>query len=111
MGNKEAKFKQTFEEIDTSGDKKVSFTELANYVNPINNEKVGEVFFEEFTEEELKEFSQELITLGENNDGKLSFEEFLEAINDNETMKKFIDRCQMPNQMKAMQNDYLFRIM
>ena len=50
MGHKAAKFKQTFEEIDTSGDKKVSFTELANYINPINNEKVGEEFFGEFTD-------------------------------------------------------------
>ena len=31
MGNKEAKFKEIFEEIDTSGDGKVSFDELAVY--------------------------------------------------------------------------------
>ena len=32
MGNKEAKFKEMFEEIDTSGDGKVSFNELAVFI-------------------------------------------------------------------------------
>ena len=32
MGNKEAKFKKIFEEIDTSGDCKVSIDELFNFL-------------------------------------------------------------------------------
>ena len=32
MGNKEAKFKKIFEEIDTSGDCKVSLDELINFL-------------------------------------------------------------------------------
>ena len=93
MGSKESKLKKAFEEIDTSGDKKVSVQELADYIDPNENEKVGEVLFKEFSREERKEFKRELMTLGindKNSDGKLSFEEFKEAIKDNETMKKFI---------------------
>merc|ERR1712179_527457 len=86
MGNKEGKFKKAFEEIDTSGDKKVSIQELVNYFDP-NKSNIKELF-EESTEEELAQFSQELMKIGGNdvnNDGKLSFEEFMEALKENET--------------------------
>ena len=92
MGNKEAKIKKVFEEIDTSGDEKISVTELVNYLEPKKNEKVGEVI-SKLTKEERGELSSELMTLGKcdkNNDGKLSFEEFMAAIKEKETMKKFI---------------------
>ena len=32
MGNNEAKFKEIFEDIDTSGDKKLCFNELDNFL-------------------------------------------------------------------------------
>ena len=94
MGSKESKLKKAFEEIDTSGNGDgVSPQELADYIDPNKNDKVGEVLFKEFSREERKEFKRELMTLGindKNKDGKLSFEEFKEAIKDNEKMKKFI---------------------
>ena len=45
MGNKEAKFKKVFEEIDMNGDHKVSFFELAAFI--ISPKAVHEL--EEFT--------------------------------------------------------------
>jgi hypothetical protein len=44
MGNKEAKFKQAFEEIDTSKDHKVSARECMIFMDPEKNPKVGEIF-------------------------------------------------------------------
>ena len=91
MGHKESKFKKVFEDIDTSGDKKVSLQELVNYFDPNRNEIKG--LFEGSTVEELAEFSQELMKISENDknkDGKLSFKEFMEAMKNNEIMGKFI---------------------
>ena len=91
MGHKNCKFKKAFEEIDTSGDGKVSLQELVNYFDP--NREEMKVLFEESTVDELAEFSQELMKIGKNdsnNDGKLSFKEFMEAIKENEIMRKFI---------------------
>ena len=62
MGHKESKFKKVFEDIDTSGDKKVSLQELVNYFDPNRNEIKG--LFEGSTVEELAEFSQELMKKG-----------------------------------------------
>ena len=93
MGNKEGKFKKTFEEIDTSGDKKVTIQELVNYYNPSKDNI--KALFEGSTTEELSEFSQELMKIGncdKNDDGKLSYKEFMEAIKENETMRKFIEK-------------------
>ena len=45
MGNREAKFKKVFEEIDMNGDHKVSFFELAAFI--ISPKAVHEL--EEFT--------------------------------------------------------------
>ena len=44
MGNKEAKFKQAFEEIDTSKDHKVSAREFMSFMDPEKNPKVEEIF-------------------------------------------------------------------
>ena len=91
MGNKEGKFKKAFEEIDTSGDKTVSIQELAKYFDPSKDNT--KALFEESNEDELAQLSQELMKIGDcdkNNDGKLTFEEFMEAIKENDTMKKFI---------------------
>ena len=44
MGNKEAKFKQAFEEIDTSKDHKVSAREFMIFMDPEKNPKVEEIF-------------------------------------------------------------------
>jgi len=93
MGNKEAKFKKAFEDIDTSGDKKISIKELADYIDMSKNEKVGEVLFKHFSREERNEFKRELMTIGvndKNNDGKLTFEEFKEVIKDNDKIRKFV---------------------
>ena len=44
MGNKEAKFKKVFEEIDASGDGRVSLDELENFLDIDQNPKIMEVF-------------------------------------------------------------------
>ena len=93
MGSKESKLKKAFEEIDTSGDKKVSVQELADFIDTNKNEKAGEILFKDFSKKEREEFKRELMSLGlndKNNDGKLSFEEFKEAIKDNDKFKEFV---------------------
>ena len=91
MGSKESKLKEAFEEIDTSGDKKVSVQELMDFIKR-NDEKAIEIF-KDFSKKEQDEFIQELKSLGlndKNMDGKLSFEEFKEAIKDNDKFKEFV---------------------
>ena len=93
MGSKESKLKKAFEEIDTSGDKKVSVQELADFIDTNKNEKAGEILFKDFSKKEREEFKRELMSLGlndKNNDGKLSFEEFKEAIKDNDKFEEFV---------------------
>merc|ERR1712038_2139639 len=78
---------------DTSGDKKVSVQELADFIDTNKNEKAGEILFKDFSKKEREEFKRELMSLGlndKNNDGKLSFEEFKEAIKDNDKFKEFV---------------------
>merc|ERR1711974_467075 len=94
MGNNEAKFEKVFEEIDTSGDG-ISPEELADYIDPIKNDKAKEVLDREFPilgdQIELNMVIRDSIGKNDQNrDGKLSFEEFKEALKDNENMKKFI---------------------
>ena len=82
MGNKEAKFKKMYEEIDISGNGEVDFKELAAFI--ISDKVV----------EELKEFSNEDFSAIEKEfneiDGKLTFEEFMEAMKKNKTISKLI---------------------
>ena len=91
MGSKESKLKEAFEEIDTSGDKKVSVQELMDFIKR-NDEKAIEIF-KDFSKKEQDEFIQELQSIGLNDknlDGKLSFEEFKEAIKNNDKFEVFI---------------------
>ena len=91
MGSKESKLKEAFEEIDTSGDKKVSVQELMDFIKR-NDEKAIEIF-KDFSKKEQDEFIKELESLGLNDknlDGKLSFEEFKEAIKNNDKFEVFI---------------------
>ena len=72
MGSKESKLKEAFEEIDTSGDKKVSVQELMDFIKR-NDEKAIEIF-KDFSKKEQDEFIKELESLGLNDknlDGKL----------------------------------------
>ena len=82
MGNKEAKFKKMYKEIDISGNGEVDFKELAAFI--ISDKAV----------EELKEFSNEDFSAIEKEfneiDGKLTFEEFMEAMKKNKTISKLI---------------------
>ena len=55
MGSKESKLKEAFEEIDTSGDKKVSVQELMDFTKR-NDEKAIEIF-KDFSKKEQDEFS------------------------------------------------------
>jgi len=87
MGNKEAKFKEMFEEIDTSGDGKVSFNELAVFI--VSPKAVNQLKM--LTWEEIAEVENEFNIMDENDlDGKLTFEEFLQGMKENKTMKKLI---------------------
>ena len=91
MGSKESKLKEAFEEIDTSGDKKVSVQELMDFIKR-NDEKAIEIF-KDFSKKEQDEFIKELESLGlsdKNLDGKLSFEEFKEAIKNSDKFEVFI---------------------
>ena len=90
MGNNKAKFKKLCEEIDTSGDKKVSGQELLNFFDSDHNNKAGEVF-EEFSKDELMLVLEELTTLVEDDiDVKLRYEQFMDGIKDKEILKNFI---------------------
>ena len=74
MGNKEAKFKEMFEEIDTSGDGKVSFNELAVFI--VSPKAANQLKM--LTWEEIAKVENEFNIMDENDqDGKLTFEEFL----------------------------------
>merc|ERR1712008_113442 len=86
------KFKKVFEDIDKSGDKKVSPQELGDF---LNTEKANEILHKKMSNEELQELAQEVGTLDandKNEDGKLSFEEFKETINakENDKFRNFI---------------------
>ena len=82
MGNKEAKFKKMYEEIDISGNGEVGFNELAAFI--ISDKVVEEL--KEFSDEDFLAIEKELNEI----DGKLTFEEFMEAMKKNETISKLI---------------------
>jgi len=89
MGNKTAKFKKMFEEIDTGGDGTVSFHELGEFLATDR----ASAILAELTDEE-SEIVEEYINendQGENeSEAKLTFEQFLELMKENETMQKLI---------------------
>ena len=92
MGSTESKLKKVFEDIDKSGDKKVSTQELSDF---LNSKKATEILFNNFSCDELEELAQEVETLDandKNEDGYYSFEEFKDAINakENDKFKNFI---------------------
>merc|ERR1712086_627698 len=90
MGNKTAKFKKMFEEIDTGGDGCVSFHELGEFLATDR----ATAILAELTEEEseiVEEYINENDEEGENeSEAKLTFEQFLELMKENETMQKLI---------------------
>ena len=82
MRNKEAKFKKMYKEIDISGNGEVDFKELAAFI--ISDKVVEEL--KEFSNEDFSAIEKELNEI----DGKLTFEEFMEAMKKNETISKLI---------------------
>merc|ERR1711934_43779 len=87
MGNKEAKFKKMYEEIDISGNGEVSFNELAAFI--ISDKVVEEL--KEFSAEDISAIEKEFNEMDEADvDGKLTFEEFMEAMKKNKTISKLI---------------------
>ena len=87
MGNKEAKFKKMYEEIDISGNGEVDFKELAAFI--ISDKVVEEL--KEFSDEDISAIEKEFNEMEEADvDGKLTFEEFMEAMKKNKTISKLI---------------------
>lgn len=87
MGNKEAKFKEMFEEIDKSGDGRVSFNELAEFI--VSPKAVNQLIM--LTEEEIAEVENEFNIMDNNDsDGKMTYDEFLQNMKENKTMQKLI---------------------
>ena len=87
MGLRNAKYKKMFEEIDTSGDGQVSFNELSEFM--ATPKAVSEL--KDLNDEEL-EIVESFINDGDpdNQNAKMSFEEFLQLMRDNETMSRLI---------------------
>ena len=80
MGNKKAKFKKMYKEIDKSGNGEVGFNELAAFI--ISNKVVKEL--KEFSNEDISAIEKEFNEMDEADaDGKLTFEEFMEAMKKN----------------------------
>ena len=93
MGNKEGKFKKVFEEIDASGDGRVSRHELAKFLDIDQNPRIMEVFFADgkLDNAEIKVIAEGVAKIRENDkdgDGKLTFDEFVLAMKANEKMNK-----------------------
>merc|ERR1711956_107109 len=89
MGNKTAKFKKMFEEIDTGGDGCVSFHELGEFLATDR----ATAILAELTEEEseiVEEYINENDESENESEAKLTFEQFLELMKENETMQKLI---------------------
>ena len=87
MGLKNAKYKKMFEEIDTSGDGQVSFNELSEFM--ATPKAVSEL--QDLTDEELQNV-ESFVNDGNRDDpnAKMSFEDFLQLMRDNETMSKLV---------------------
>merc|ERR1711935_469057 len=93
MGNKEGKFKKVFEEIDASGDGRVSLDELENFLDIDQNPRIMEVFLADgkLDNAEIKVIAEGVAKIRENDkdgDGKLTFDEFVRAMKANEKMNK-----------------------
>merc|ERR1712129_644006 len=93
MGNKEGKFKNVFEEIDASGDGRVSLDELENFLDIDQNPRIMEVFLADgkLDNAEIKVIAEGVSKIRENDtdgDGKLTFDEFVRAMKANEKMNK-----------------------
>merc|ERR1712008_521589 len=93
MGNKEGKFKKVFEEIDASGDGRVSLDELENFLDIDQNPRIMEVFLADgkLDYAEIKVIAEGVAKIRENDkdgDGKLTFDEFVRAMKANEKMNK-----------------------
>ena len=82
MGNKEAKFKKMYKEIDIFGNGEVDFKELAAFI--ISDKVVEEL--KEFSDEDFSAMEKEFNEI----EGKLTFEEFMEAMKKNKTISKLI---------------------
>ena len=76
MGVNESKIKKAFEEIDTSGDKKLDADELANF---LRSPRGGEVL-SQFSRQDQEEFIVELLIITAMFDGKFTFEQFKIAV-------------------------------
>ena len=76
-----------FEEIDTSGDGQVSFNELSEFM--ATPKAVSEL--QDLNDEEL-EIVESFINDGDpdNQNAKMSFEEFLQVMRDNQTMSRLV---------------------
>ena len=87
MGLKNAKYKKMFEEIDTSCDGLVSFNELSEFM--ATPKAVSEL--QDLNDEEL-EIVESFINDGDpdNQNAKMSFEEFLQVMRDNQTMSRLV---------------------
>ena len=97
MGNKEAKFKKMYEEIDISGNGEVGFNELAAFI--ISDKVVEEL--KEFSDEDVSAIEKEFNEMDEaDDDGKLTFEEFMEAMKKNKTISKLILKIADSNAME-----------
>ena len=98
MGLKNAKYKKMFEEIDTSGDGQVSFNELSEFM--ATPKAVSEL--QDLTDEEL-EIVESFINDGKRDDpnAKMSFEDFLQLMRDNETMSTLVLKIASANPSDA----------
>ena len=86
MGLRNAKYKKMFEEIDTSGDGQVSFNELSDFM--ATPRAVSEL--QDLTDEELENVESFINDGDEDPNAKMSFEEFLQVMRDNQTMSRLV---------------------
>ena len=98
MGLHNAKFKRIFEEIDTSWDGQVSFRELSEFMALPKARSV----LQDLTDEELENV-QSFINYGNHDDpnAKMSFEDFLQLMRDNETMSTLVLKIASANPLDA----------
>ena len=86
MGLRNAKYKKMFEEIDTSGDGQVSFNELSEFM--ATPKAVSEL--QDLTDEELENVESFINDGDDDPNAKMSFEEFLQVMRDNQTMSRLV---------------------
>ena len=86
MGLRNAKYKKMFEEIDTSGDGQVSFNELSEFM--ATPKAVSEL--QDLNDEELENVESFINDGDDDPNAKMSFEEFLQVMRDNQTMSRLV---------------------